>query len=90
VRPPRGAESKAWQNECVFQMKKIDFMHSTDSKILREIKGNSINSFGFFKVHNFCQEAAIVITRPGRPKNPYLRVPTLSCRLRAGGYKNYK
>jgi hypothetical protein len=34
-------------------MKKTDGLHSTNFKWLRQIKGNSINGYDIFKVHNF-------------------------------------
>ena len=38
--------------------------HSTNFELLGPIKGNSESGCNLFKVHNFCQQAGIVITRP--------------------------
>jgi len=54
---PRGRVQTAaavWVAECIFQMKKIDFMYSTKFRLLSQAKGNSISDTEVFKVHNFC------------------------------------
>jgi hypothetical protein len=47
VRPARSAESKGRQNEY-FNWKKVDFLRSTNLKLLRHIKWYSINNCDFF------------------------------------------
>jgi hypothetical protein len=35
--------------------KKLDFLQPTDLKIPRQINGNKINNYDFFKFRNFCR-----------------------------------
>ena len=60
----RAAGSKEQKNEY---LNKKGFLHFTDFKLMRKIKGNSANNCNFFNARNL-SGAAIVTARPGCQK----------------------
>jgi hypothetical protein len=50
--------------------KKLEFIGSTYSKLLRQVRGNSVNDYDFLELR-ILLGAAIMTTRPGRPKPNY-------------------
>ena len=62
VRPSRTAGSKGQNNEYLI---KRDFLHFTNFKLLRKIKGNSTNNCNFFNARNFCQGRPLLLLVPG-------------------------
>jgi len=75
--PPRTLESKGGQN--VYLNKKFDFLHSTNFKFPRKIRGNSLYNCDILK-SDFLSGVAIVITHPRRKKTlatPLIRTYSL-------------
>ena len=67
-----GTDSKKRRNRRkneYLKWRKIDFLHSINSELLKRIKECSIHYRQLLKVHTSPSVAAIVISRPGRQKS---------------------
>jgi len=89
LRPPRAAETE-WQQNRIFYVKKnyIIFCTQEEVKLLRKMKGTSINNCDFFKFVISVVRGGLCWFSPGVKKTPSYATDCMSIYTATDGYLN--